>query len=118
VPRAQLITLWLQDLPAQMTKMRALTAIIIASFLLAGSAYGQNGSNNENASFLTPKSVTADNNALIVIAQDTTAKPKKKIKLRRVCPVDQIRCACADTGTSACCKATQTCSCQPTANCR
>jgi hypothetical protein len=85
--------------------MRALTAIIIASFLLAGSAYGQNGSKNENASFLTPKSVTADNNALIVIAQDTTVKPKKKIKLRRVCPADQIRCACADTGTSACCMA-------------
>ena len=91
--------------------MRTLTAMIIASFLLAGLAYGQNGSK-------TPLSVTADNSGLIVIAQDTTAKPKKKIKLRRVCPADQMRCACADTGTSACCKAAETCRCAPVANCR
>jgi hypothetical protein len=98
--------------------MRALTAMIITGFLLAGPAYGQNRLNNENASSITSTSVTANDNALIVIAQDTTAKPKKKMQLRRVCPADQIRCACADTGTSACCTATQTCSCQPTANCR
>jgi hypothetical protein len=98
--------------------MRALTAMIIAGFLLAGPAYGQNRLNNENASSITSTSVTANNNPRIVIAQDTTAKPKKKKQLRRVCPAGQIRCACADTGTSACCTATQTCSCQPTANCR
>ena len=98
--------------------MRTLTAMI-ASFLLAGLAYGQNGSNSGGASFLTPPlSVTADNSGLTVIAQDTTAKPKKKIKLRRVCPADQMRCACADTGTSACCKAAETCRCAPVANCR
>ena len=57
--------------------MRTLTAMIIASFLLAGLAYGQNGSNSGNASFLTPISDTASNSGLIVIAQDTTAKPEK-----------------------------------------
>jgi hypothetical protein len=98
--------------------MNALIAMIIAGFLLAGPAYGQNRLNNENASSIPSTSRMANDNALIVIAQDTTAKPKKKSKLRRVCPADQIRCACADTGTSACCTATQTCSCQPTANCR
>jgi hypothetical protein len=97
--------------------MSALTAMIIAGFLLAGPAYGQNRLNNENASSITSAFVKANDNALIVIAQDTTTKPKKKNQLRRVCPADQIRCACADTGTSACCTATQTCSCQPTANC-
>ena len=98
--------------------MRTLTAMIIASFLLAGLAYGQNGANSGNASFLTPLSDTAGNSGLIVLAQDTTAKPKKKIKLSRVCPADQMRCACADTGTSACCKAAETCRCAPVANCR
>jgi len=88
--------------------MRALAAKIFAGFLLAGSAYGQNGLNNENSSSITSASVAANDNALIVIAQDTTAKSKKKMQLRRVCPAGQIRCACADTGTSACC----------TANCR
>ena len=58
--------------------MRALTAMIIAGFLLAGPAYGQNRLNNENASSITSTSVTANDNALIVIAQDTTAKPRKK----------------------------------------
>jgi len=97
--------------------MRALTAIIIAGLLFAGSAYGQNRLTNEDAS-ITSTSVKANDNGLIVFAQDTTAKPQKKYQLRRVCPSDQIRCACADTGTSACCKASETCSCQPTANCR
>lgn len=41
-----------------------------------------------------------------------------KITLRRKCPADQMRCACADTGTSACCTASQKCNCAPTANCR
>jgi len=97
--------------------MRALIAIVVAGFLLAGPAYGQNRLINENAS-ITSVSVKTNDNALIVIAQNTTAKPKRKFQLRRVCPTDQIRCACADTGTSACCTANQTCSCQPTANCR
>jgi hypothetical protein len=61
--------------------------------------YGQNGLNNENSSSITSASVAANDNALIVIAQDTTAKSKKKMQLRRVCPAGQIRCACADTGT-------------------
>ncbi len=47
----------------------------------------------------------------IVLAQADQAKPKKKIQLRRVCSADQVRCACADTGTSACCKPTQSCVC-------
>ncbi len=41
-----------------------------------------------------------------------------KIKLRRTCPADQDRCACADTGTSACCTKDQRCACSPTAVCR
>ena len=97
--------------------MRVLTALIIVGFLLAGPAFGQVQLNSDNAS-LAATSVKTGDGAPIVLAQNTTAKPKKKIQLRRVCPSDQIRCACADTGTSACCTNKQICSCQPTANCR
>jgi hypothetical protein len=41
-----------------------------------------------------------------------------KINWRRVCPAGQARCACADTGTSACCTKEQRCDCAPVARCR
>jgi hypothetical protein len=41
-----------------------------------------------------------------------------KINWRRVCPAGQTRCACADTGTSACCTKAQRCDCAPVARCR
>ncbi|MBV9262404.1 MAG: hypothetical protein JO205_13645 [Pseudolabrys sp.] len=82
--------------------MRTFMVILMAGALIAGPAVA----------------ATVDN-ASTAMAQDNMAKPaKKKIKLRRTCEAGQMRCACADTGTSACCTANQTCSCQPTANCR
>jgi hypothetical protein len=97
--------------------MRALIAMIVAGLLLAAPAYAQSLASNENAP-IGSTAVKSNDNSLIVIAQATSEKPKKKIQLRRVCDAGQIKCSCADTGTSACCTAQQTCSCQPTANCR
>ena len=95
--------------------MRTFVAMIIAGFLMAGPAYAQSQPALDHSAVAA---VNQTDNALAALAQDTADKPKKKIQLRRVCTKDLIRCACADTGTSACCTASQTCNCQPTANCR
>jgi hypothetical protein len=97
--------------------MRTITTMIIAVFLLTGGAYGHSRIGNDNAPVAT-SSQTARDATLTVIAQATPEKPKRKIQLRRICTPEQIKCSCADTGTSACCKPSQNCNCQPTANCR
>ena len=97
--------------------MRAITTIIIAAFLLTGAAYGHTRLGNNDVS-IASTSAKANDTALTVIAQVMTAKPKRKIQLRRICTTDQIKCSCADTGTSACCTPSQNCNCQPNANCR
>jgi hypothetical protein len=94
--------------------MRTFILMMVAGLLFASPAHvaplaSDNGGSTPAVSADTP----------IVIAQNAPAQPKKKkVWLRRVCEKSQMRCACADTGTSACCTAQQTCNCQPTANCR
>jgi len=80
--------------------MRIMT-ILALSLFLSLPAGAQNRAANSSATQTSSGSVTL-----------------AKLKLRRQCPADQIRCACADTGTSACCTSAQRCACAPVANCQ
>jgi hypothetical protein len=91
--------------------------IILALLLLGAFLVGPTLAQDRTGSGSGPAPVAAK------IADEKVVEPQSKmilakIKLRRVCPAGQTRCACADTGTSACCKENQRCVCAPVAHCR
>jgi hypothetical protein len=78
--------------------MRHFAVTLFVAMLLGGYAFALDQSNNVNAP-----------GSQIVLT---------KLIKKRVCATGEERCACADTGTSACCKPNQRCVCSPTANCK
>jgi hypothetical protein len=94
--------------------MRVILALMVLGTLLAGPALAQ----DRTGSGPGPMPVAA------TFAHETAGESPggkmilAKVKLRRACPAEQTRCACADTGTSACCTASQRCDCNPVARCR
>jgi hypothetical protein len=95
-------------------RMRIILALLLLWSLLAGPALAQDWA----GSGAGPMPVAAK------MVDEKPAEPSRghmilaKLKLRRVCPAGQTRCACADTGTSACCTENQRCDCHPVARCR
>jgi hypothetical protein len=95
-------------------RMRIILALLLLGALLAGPVLAQDRTGSGSG----PAPVAAK------IADENLVEPSRsrmivaKVKLRRVCPAGQTRCACADTGTSACCTENQRCVCTPVAHCR
>jgi hypothetical protein len=94
--------------------MRIILALLLLGALLVGPVFAQDRTGSGSG----PAPVAAK------IADENVVEPSRskmilaKVKLRRVCPAGQTRCACADTGTSACCTENQRCVCTPVAHCR
>ena len=94
--------------------MRIILALLLLGALVVGPAFAQDRTGSGSG----PAPVAAK------IADENLVEPSPskmilaKVKLRRVCPAGQTRCACADTGTSACCTENQRCVCAPVAHCR
>jgi hypothetical protein len=96
--------------------MRVLiVAFALLGLLLAGPASAQDRFTVASAS-PSQFSVKAGEDKAAHVTESKTILAK--IKWRRTCPANQMRCACADTGTSACCTDNQQCDCSPTATCR
>ena len=90
-----------------------IVAVAFIAVLFAGSA----GAQDQLAS-ASPSQISFSSGDAKPVHMSDGKVMLAKVKWRRTCPADQMRCACADTGTSACCTANQRCACSPTAVCR
>jgi hypothetical protein len=94
--------------------MRIILPLLLLGLLLAGPAQAQDRMGTSSG----PIQVAAQSAEAPAAAPAAGKTILAKINWRRVCPAGQTRCACADTGTSACCTKEQRCDCAPVASCR
>ena len=95
-------------------RMRIILALLLLGALLVGPAFAQDRTGSGSGPAPVAAKIADEN----VVEPSPSKMILAKVKLRRVCPTGQTRCACADTGTSACCTENQRCVCAPVAHCR
>jgi hypothetical protein len=94
--------------------MRVILALLLLGMILDCPAQAQDRMGNGSG----PVPVAAQSAEAPAAVSSGGRTILAKINWRRVCPAGQTRCACADTGTSACCTKEQRCDCAPVARCR